>query len=285
MDALHLGKWESYVRSEVSGSAATLTLATVVQNEGDKAESAKVKCQIVDAAGKTVATAEAPTQQVGADGSTTFTATTKLANATLWSVETPNLYQAIVMVEAGGKTRDAERVSFGVRTAKFTADKGFLLNGKQVKIMGTCNHQDHAGIGAALPDAMQWFRLAVLREMGGNAVRTSHNMPTPEWVDACDRMGMMMMCETRQMSSNPEWMAQLEVMLKRYRNSPSIILWSVGNEEFLLQGPMAEQGKKIATEMVRKCHELDPTRVVSAAVNGDTRQDISVVFVVLLFFF
>jgi beta-galactosidase len=108
-------------------------------------------------------------------------------------------------------------------------------------------------------------------------------MPTPEWVEACDRMGMMMMCETRQMSSNPEGMAQLEVMLKRYRNSPSIIMWSVGNEEFLLQGPMAEQGKKIATEMVRKCHELDPTRVVSAAVNGDNRQGISDAFDVLGF--
>jgi beta-galactosidase len=283
MDALHLGKWESYVRSEVSGNSAALTLTTVVQNDGDKAEQAKVKWQIVDAAGKTVATAESPAQQVGADGSETFTSTAKLANAALWSVETPNLYQAIVSVETGGKTRDAERVSFGVRTAKFTADKGFFLNGKPVKIMGTCNHQDHAGIGAALPDAMQWFRLAVLREMGGNAVRTSHNMPTPEWVEACDRMGMMMMCETRQMSSNPEGMAQLEVMIKRYRNSPSIILWSVGNEEFLLQGPMAEQGKRIATEMVRRCHELDPTRVVSAAVNGDNRKGVSDAFDILGF--
>ena len=90
--------------------------------------------------------------------------------------------------------------------------------------------------------ALQWFRLAVLKEMGGNAVRTSHNMPTPEWVEACDRMGMMMMCETRQMSSNPEGMAQLEAMIKRYRNSPSIILWSMGNEEWTVAGAMAEQG-------------------------------------------
>ena len=243
-DALHLGKWESYVRAEVSGNAATLSLATVVQNEGKQAENAKVKWKILDAAGKTVATAEAPAQQVARMEVATFTATAKLANPALWSVETPNLYQAIVTVESDGKTRDAERVSFGVRTAKFDADKGFFLNGKSVKIQGTCNHQDHAGVGAAVPDALQWFRLAVLREMGGNAVRTSHNMPTPEWVEACDRMGMMMMCETRQMSSNPEGMAQLEMMIKRYRNSPSIILWSVGNEEFLLQGPMAEQGKR-----------------------------------------
>ena len=122
-----------------------------------------------------------------------------------------------------------------MRTLLFDADKGFFLNGKSVKIKGTCNHQDHAGVGAALPDRLQWFRLAVLKEMGGNAVRTSHNMPTPEWVEACDRMGMMMMCETRMMSSTAEGLAQLELMVKRYRNSPAIILWSMGNEEWPLQ--------------------------------------------------
>ena len=282
-DALHLGKWESYVRSELNGNSANLTLATVVQKEGGEAETAKVKWQILDATGKTVATAEAPPQSVPVDGSVTFHATAKLSNPALWSVDTPNLYEAIVTVEAAGKARDAERVSFGVRRAQFTADKGFLLNGKSIKIQGTCNHQDHAGVGAALPDAMQWFRLAVLREMGGNAVRTSHNMPTPEWVEACDRMGMMMMCETRQMSSNAEGMAQLEVMVKRYRNSPSIILWSVGNEEGQLQGPMAEQGARIAADMVRLCHELDPTRVVSAAVNGNNQQGVSDAFDVIGF--
>jgi beta-galactosidase len=282
-DALHLGEWESYVRSEVSGNGATLTLGTMVQNAGDRAESAKVKWQILDATGKTVATAEASPQSVPVDGSVAFNATAKLPNAALWSIETPNLYQAVVTVETAGKTRDAERVSFGVRTAKFTADKGFFLNGKPVKIQGTCNHQDHAGVGAAVPDALQWFRLAVLREMGGNAVRTSHNMPTPEWVEACDRMGMMMMCETRQMSSNAEGMAQLEVMVKRYRNSPSVILWSVGNEEGQLQESMAEQGQRIAAEMVRRCHELDPTRVVSAAVNGDNKRGVSDAFDIIGF--
>ena len=171
-----------------------------------------------------------------------------------------------------------------MRTAMFDADKGFFLNGKSVKIQGTCNHQDHAGVGAAVPDALQWFRLAVLREMGGNAVRTSHNMPTPEWVEACDRMGMMMMCETRQMSSNPEGMAQLETMVKRYRNSPSIILWSVGNEENHIAGrrwPSRARGSP--PTMVRRCHELDPTRVVSAAVNGDNEKGVSDAFDIIGF--
>jgi len=285
-DALHLGKWESYVRADLHGDAAKLTLSTVVQNEGKQAESAKVSWQILDVAGKTVATAEAPAQSIAVDGAETFTATASLAGPALWSVDAPNLYAAIVTVETNGpprRTRDAERLSFGVRTAVFDPDKGFFLNGKSIKLQGTCNHQDHAGVGAAVPDRLQWYRLAVLREMGCNAVRTSHNMPTPEWVEACDRMGVMMMCETRQMSSNPEGMAQLETMVKRYRNSPSIVLWSVGNEEFLLQETMAEQGAKIAGSMARRCHELDPTRPVSSAVNGNNEQGISDAFDVIGF--
>jgi beta-galactosidase len=274
-DALHLGRWESTVRASVNGESANLALGTVVVNEGKKSGNAKVSWKILDATGKTVATADAPAQSIAVDGSVTYAATAQLANPALWSVDAPNLYSALVTVESDGKVRDAERVTFGVRTAVFDADKGFFLNGKSIKIQGTCNHQDHAGVGAALPDRLQWFRLAVLREMGGNAVRTSHNMPTPEWVDACDRMGMMMMCETRQMSSSPEGLAQLEVMVKRHRNSPSIILWSIGNEEENLQGTMAEQGARIGASMVRRCHELDPTRMVSAAVNADNEKGVS----------
>jgi beta-galactosidase len=274
-DAVHLGQWDSTVRTTVNGDSATLALATAVENEGKQAANAKVSWKIVDAKGATVATAEAPAQSIAVDGSVTYSATATLANPALWSVDDPNLYSAIVTVESDGKARDAELVSFGVRTAVFDADKGFFLNGKSIKIQGTCNHQDHAGVGAALPDRLQWFRLAVLREMGSNAVRTSHNQPTPELVEACDRMGMMMMCETRQMSSNPEGLRQLELMIRRYRNSPSIIIWSIGNEEWQLQDAMAEQGAKIASRMVRLCHELDPTRVVSAAVNGDNEKGLS----------
>jgi beta-galactosidase len=282
-DALHLGKLESTVRTALNGDTATLSLGTLVNNQGKQAETAKVSWQILDAAGKTVATAEAAPQPIAADGLASFTSTANLPNPALWSVDEPNLYSAIVTVESDGTTRDAERVSFGVRTALFDADKGFFLNGKSLKIQGTCNHQDHAGVGAAVPDRLQWFRMAVLKEMGCNAVRTSHNMPAPEWVDACDRMGMMMMCETRQMSSNPEGMAQLDAMIKRYRNSPSIVLWSIGNEEWLLQNEMAEEGARIAATMVRRCKELDPTRVVSAAVNGDNQKGVSDAFDIIGF--
>jgi beta-galactosidase len=264
-DSLHLGQWESYVRSNLKGNVATLNLGTVVQNEGTKAETCRVRWQILDASGKAVATADAAPQQVSADGSIAFTASTKLANPALWSLEMPGLYSAIVTVESDGKARDAERVTFGVRTVEFDADKGFFLNGKPVKIQGTCNHQDHAGVGAALPDHMQWYRMGVLKDMGSNAVRTSHNMPTPEWVEACDQLGMMMMCETRLMSSNPDGLAQLETMIKRYRNSPSIIIWSMGNEEWIMMPQ--PQGVRVIDEMIARSHELDPTRLCTAAVN------------------
>ncbi|MGB0063203.1 MAG: beta-galactosidase GalA [Terracidiphilus sp.] len=275
-DALHLERWESYVRPKATdGKAVNLELAAVVMNEGKNFDTAAVSWQILDAAGKTVVTAKASAQTVDVDGRARFEALAQLRYPVLWSVDEPNLYSAIVSVETDGKMRDRERVSFGVRFLRFEADHGFFLNEKPLKIQGTCNHQDHAGVGAALPDRLQYFRVGVLKEMGSNAIRTSHNMPTPELVAACDRMGMMMMCETRQMSSSPEGMAQLETMIKRYRNSPSIILWSIGNEEWRLQSEMAEEGAKIAGTMVQRCHELDPTRVVSAAVNGDNEKGVS----------
>jgi beta-galactosidase len=274
-DSLHLGRWESTVRAELKGDDGALSLGTVVVNEGNNTESASVSWQILDAAGKPVATAVSPSQQIAVDGTGRFEATAKIARPALWSVKTPNLYTAVVTVKSGDKTRDVERITFGVRTVRFDADHGFFLNGKPLKIQGTCNHQDHAGVGVALPDRLQAFRVGVLQGMGCNALRTSHNMPTPELVEACDRMGIMMMCETRQMSSSPEGLAQLDVMIKRYRNSPCVILWSIGNEEARLQSDEAEEGVKIAATMVRRCHELDPTRVVSAAVHGDNEKGVS----------
>jgi beta-galactosidase len=268
-DTLHLGRWESTVRSELAENRAILSLGTVVVNDGRRAENAKVVWKILDVEGKVVTTAEAPEQSIMADGSSTYSASASVSSPALWSPENPNLYSAIVTVESGGKARDAERVGFGIRTAVFDPNHGFLLNGKPMKIQGTCNHQDHAGVGVALPDRLQSYRVQVLQAMGCNSMRTNHNMPTPELVEACDRLGMTMMSETRPMNSSPEGLAQLETMIKRYRNSPSIILWSIGNEEAYLQGKMAEQGAKIAATMVQRCHELDPTRVVSAAVHGD----------------
>jgi beta-galactosidase len=272
-DTLHLGEWESYVRTHVEEDGAVLDLGTVVENHGKEQASGRVRWQIVDRSGRTVATAQSETNSVPVDGKMSFNSTASFSKPALWSPENPSLYSAIVTLETNGDVRDAERISFGVRTVRFDVDKGFFLNGKSVKIKGTCNHQDHAGVGAALPDGLQYYRLAVLKEMGSNAVRTSHNMPTPEWVEACDRAGMMMMCEARVMSSNPEALEQLERMIKRYRNSPSIIIWSMGNEEWILQ--KTDMGERIMSSMVERGHELDPTRLCTAAVNGDYGTGIS----------
>ena len=279
-DSLHFAPWESVARVTMEGQFVGVELATRVENHTGEVAPATVSWEILGPDGKTVNTAETQEQPVGPCCETRFSDDGFLTSAHIdhpmfWSVDSPNLYTAIATLKSGGTVCDAERITFGVRTAKFDADKGFFLNGQSMKIQGTCNHQDHAGVGAALPDRMQAFRIGVLQEMGCNAVRTSHNMPTPELVEACDRMGMMMMCETRQMSSSPEGLAQLETMIKRYRNSPSIIIWSIGNEEWHLQNEQAEEGAKIAATMVRRCHELDPTRVVGAAVNGDNEKGVS----------
>lgn len=274
-DAVHLERWESTVRTTLEGKTAHLALAARAENNSKQPSQVKALWKIRDAKGAIAAVAESDIQHLPPGASCTFSAEASLKEVALWSPEAPNLYTAELVLEAAGKSCDGEIVTFGVRTAVFDPHKGFFLNGAPLKLKGTCNHQDHAGVGAALPDALQQYRLSVLQGMGCNAVRTSHNMPTPEWVQACDRSGVMMMCETRLMSSNPEGMAQLETMLKRFRNSPSIIIWSIGNEEFLLQDKMAEQGAKIAATMVAACHALDPTRPVTAAVNASNEGGVS----------
>src|SRR6185437_1848332 len=187
LDHVHLGRWESVVRSTVEGNAAKLDLASVVQNESEHAVHAALEWLITDASGRVVAQATTPAQAIAPGASADCKATARIDAPSLWSPDEPHLYTALVKVVVDGATRDAEQFPFGIRTASFDPDRGFFLNGKPLKIQGTCNHQDHAGVGAALPDRLQAFRVGVLQGMGCNAVRTSHNMPTPEWVEACDR--------------------------------------------------------------------------------------------------
>lgn len=272
---LHLGRWESTVRIKLNGDTAQLSLSTTAVNTTSQRSTASVLWQIFDADGTVVASAHSSEQTILPDGRSVWQGSAQLPNARLWSPDSPHLYTALVSLICEGTLRDRESISFGVRLIEFSSDRGFFLNGKPLKIQGTCNHQDHAGVGVALPDALYQFRLQRLREMGSNAVRTAHNMPAPAYVEACDRMGMMMMCETRCMNTCPEALTQLEEMVKRYRNSPSIILWSIGNEEEQLQGAMAEQGAMIAAAMVHKVHALDPTRPVSAAVNSNNEKGLS----------
>src|SRR6185369_2631370 len=156
--------------------------------------------------------------------------------------------------------------SFGVRSIRFDADQGFFLNGKHVKLKGTNNHQDHAGVGDALPDALQEFRIKRLKEMGSNAYRCSHNPPTPELLEICDRLGMLVLVENRLMGSSPELLELLKRTILRDRNHPSVFAWSVGNEEWAIEGNI--KGARIATTMQAFAKRLDPSRPTTAAVSG-----------------
>jgi beta-galactosidase len=149
---------------------------------------------------------------------------------------------------------------------RWDPDAGFFLNGKHVILKGTCNHQDHAGVGSAIPDRLQEFRIKRLKEMGSNAYRTSHNPPTPELLDACDRLGMLVLDENRTFSSEAEGTSQLERLIRRDRNHPCVFAWSLANEEGSDQGNA--RGQRMATTLRRLARSLDPTRPVTAAMNG-----------------
>jgi len=183
----------------------------------------------------------------------------------LWSVDSPVLYSLRVSLARGGEVRDQATVPCGFRTIRFDADEGFFLNDQPLKIQGTCNHQDHAGVGVAVPDALWDFRVRRLKEMGSNAYRAAHNPPAPEFLDACDRLGLLVMDENRHFNHTPEYLSQLRTMVKRDRNHPSIILWSVFNEE-PMQG--TAQGREMVRRMAAEVRRWDKTRSVTAAMNG-----------------
>ena len=173
-----------------------------------------------------------------------------------------------------GKIVDQVETEFGIRTVAFDADKGFLLNGQPYVLKGTCNHQDHAGVGVALPDRLQYFRIAKLKEMGDNAYRCSHNPPTPELLEACDRLGMLVMDENRLLGSDAQNMERMERLIRRDRNHPSVAIWSIANEEFTVQ--YQPVGGRVGATMQRRVQQLDPTRPVTCAANmGDEYRGIN----------
>jgi len=263
---VHAAHGGIFVRAEVRPSGpATVRITTEVENESDTAANCRVVSRIVDPAGKVAGTVAATPISIPARAVHPFEQTYSLAAPMLWSIEQPNLYRLETTVELAGAAVDFYATPFGLRSIRFDANNGFFLNEKHIKIKGTCNHQDHAGVGAALPDRIQYYRIERLKEMGSNAYRTSHNPPTPELVDACDRLGMIVMCETRLMDSTPEGLSQLERMVRRHRNHPRIVIWSLGNEE-PEQG--TERGARIESTMKRLVKRLDESRPVTQAMNG-----------------
>lgn len=248
---------------EASGSWK-IPAEVTVQNIGKTNSSATVSVTLRNPDGKEIASLS-QTNNIPALGSKVFNPSLNVSDPHLWSVDHPVLYTVETKVTAAGQSDDAVATKIGFRTIRFDPEKGFFLNDKPVKLMGTCNHIDHAGVGMAVPDSLWEFRIRKLKEMGSNANRCSHNPPASEFLDDCDRLGMLVMDENRNFNCSPEYMDQLRWMVRRDRNHPSVILWSVFNEE-PMQG--TEQGFEMVRRMSAAVKELDTTRPVTAAQNG-----------------
>ncbi len=259
---VHVKRWGTFVSVKVTNGDAAVSIRTEVNNDGRDEQSARVTSTILDPSGKPIARAVAAPASIASGGEQTWAQTIAVKRPLLWSLEERNLYKLVTEVSAQGEIVDRQETPFGIRTVEFNAQKGLFLNGKPVKLMGTCNHQDHAGLGAALPDAVQYYRVRKLQEMGSNAIRTSHNPSTPELLNACDELGMLVFDETRMMSSNPEGLAQFGDLVRRDRNHPSVFMWSMGNEEGQAN---TETGLHILTAMKAAATRYDGTRPVSIA--------------------
>lgn len=281
---IHVGHWGTYVTTpNVSKDNATVKIQVRVENDTDSDATVAVKNEIYELKsngkrGKSVASAENAALAVDARGSCVSEAQMHVRNPKLWNLESPFRYVVVTSILRDGELLDRYETPFGIRTIEFTAADGFLLNGKRVPINGTCNHHDLGALGTAIDVRALQRQIEILKEMGCNAIRTSHNPPAPELLNLCDKMGMLVMdesfdCWEEGKTKNDyhllfddwhekDWRAEL----RRDRNHPCIILWSIGNE---IAEQMTPRGLEIATELTRIAHEEDPTRPTTAACNHE----------------
>ena len=241
-----------------------IPVETSVANAGNEMARLTVEASVLDSVGNVVAHGMSPVFVDKLDKKSTKTRLV-VNNPTLWTMENPALYKVKTILKEKGVAVDSVITTCGFRTFRFTADSGFFLNDKHIKLKGVCTHQDNAGVGIAVPDALWEYRIKKMKEMGVNAFRCSHNPPANTFLEACDRLGIVVMDENRNFNVTPEYTRQLEWMIRRDRNHPSIILWSVFNEE-----PM--EGTVNGYEMVRRMtaivKKMDTARPVTAAANG-----------------
>ena len=266
MAPVHVGHWGVFASPALNDdfSAARVDLTTTVINDGPTDSMATVTSTIIAPNGQTVGAATVE-QALPAGTSAEVRQAVNVAAPVLWDLTNPALYRVETTVAADG-LGDAVSTPFGIRHIRFDPEQGFMLNGRVVKLQGTCNHQDHAGVGIAVPDAVQRYRIARLQAMGSNAYRCAHNPPAAELLDACDEMGMLVMDESRHLSSAPWNMADLESMIRRDRNHPCIIMWSMANEE---PAQSTEEGTRIVRSMIAFTKRLDPTRPTITAMHGN----------------
>lgn len=271
-EKIHVPVWGTQITTPyVKDEYASICLRTTILNAG-KTE-LTVVTDIMDADGQVVST---KTNKGVINHGQPFTQNFIVERPKLWSPETPVLYKAVSKIYSGDTLLDTYSTRFGIRTIEYIADKGFYLNGKQRKFQGVCNHHDLGPLGAAINVAALRHQLTLLKEMGCDAIRTSHNMPAPELVELCDEMGFMMMlepfdewdiakCDNGYHRFFNEWAEKDMVnMLRQYRNNPCVVMWSIGNEVPTQWSP---EGYKVAKFLQDICHREDPTRPVTCGMD------------------
>lgn len=269
MSQVHVAPFGTFVATHIDPSykTADVNIEVCLANKGLEAAGCKVVNRILDATGKEVVrTQESSTTLASKQEEVKLLQSATMDNIHLWDLEHPYLYTLYTDVYVGEKLVDTYTTSFGIRNIEFNPQKGFLLNGCPVKLKGTNLHQDHAGVGTGIPDRLWKYRIEKMKSMGSNAIRTSHNPVSPAMLDLCDRMGMLVIEENRLMGINKEHVDLLERMIKRDRNHPCIILWSIGNEEWALEGN--ERGLRITQSMSEYVHQLDSTRLTTQGTAG-----------------
>ncbi len=272
---LHVGYWGTFITfPKIAEDTATVRIKTRVENDGPVSDDCTLLSCIIDRDGNTVQSEETA-QQIGAGQEYLFVQQITVKDPNLWSVEDPCLYRVRSTVRQAGRVVDEYDTPVGIREAAFDADRGFLLNGKRVKLNGVCLHHDAGCVGAAVPDAVWERRLKILREMGCNAVRTSHNPYSAEFMDLCDRMGFLVMDEAfdewkvgkGQVRGNgysnyfDEWHERdVKNLIHRDRNHPSVVIWSAGNE---VPDQSHARGAGTLRKLLDIFHREDPTRPVT----------------------
>jgi len=262
-DKLHVGRFGTYVTTPVvSDLKADVDIKTTLKNEYKSARNITLVSKITDNKNVVLDT-KSTTQSIAPLSQIEIEQKGLIQRPLLWSPETPNLYKLLTEVIENGNVVDTYETTFGVRTIEINRN-GFFLNGRLYPVKGTANHQDFAGLGVALPDKINEYKIKLLKDMGSNGYRCAHNPPTPELLDACDRLGMLVLDENRILSSTEDNLKDLATLIYRDRNHPSVFMWCMENEE-PIQG--TEIGARMMETMVETTHSIDPSRPVTAAMN------------------
>ncbi len=267
-DPLHVAPSGIFIYADLSEpyDEATVTIETTVDNKGLESNDYEIHNTLISPDGTRTYLTPTAEKELLPKSSRKSSVKTIVKNPALWDIDNPQLYTLVTEIVRNGKTVDTKNTLTGIRDVRFDSDMGFFLNGKNIKIKGVNMHQDHPGVGAAIPDALQAFRLRELKKYGVNAYRSSHNPMTPAMIDACDSLGILVLEENRLTGINDEHIRLLRKMIERDRNHPSIIAWSIGNEEWGTE--WNDFGRRISESMREYCHRIDPTRPMSMATSG-----------------